>query len=193
MKIDTPQLKCLRELVVDLNVQWQMLDELFSDPKNYAIFNRTGPNFWVHLQTYLLDTIFLSISRFFDPSKSGSHTNFSLATVIELHELTPIKPELERRLSKMLPTWEKGIKVWRHKRLSHSDMPTLMAKGSLPDVPHSEVKDLVSDISEFVREIDHLLNQVHVGYRVSVSQWVPQVMRHLEAGIQKIDTDPRHH
>jgi AbiU2 len=189
MKIDTPQLKRLRELVVDLNVQWQMLDELFSDPKNYAVFNRTGPSFWIHLQTYLLDTVFLSISRFFDPAKSLNHTNFSLATVIELKEVAPIKRDLELRLSKMRPTWEKGIKLWRHKKLSHSDMPTVMAEESLPDIPHSEVKVLVSDISEFVREIDHLLNHVDVNYRVSVSQWVPQVMRYLETGIQKTDTD----
>ena len=185
MKIDTPELKRVRELVVDLNVQWQLFDELFSDAKNYTVFNRTGPGFWIHLQTYLLDTIFLSISRFFDPAKTGGHTNLSLATVIELHGLAPIKPELERRLSLMRPTWEKGIKVWRHKRLSHSDMPTLMAKAALPDILHSEVRGLVSDISEFIREIDHRLNHVDVSYRVSVPGWVPQVIRYLEAGVRK--------
>lgn len=185
MNVDSPKLKRLRDLVVDLNVQWQMFDELFSDAKNYAVFNRTGPSFWIHLRTYLLDAILLSISRFFDPAANQGQTNLSLAAVITFQEVASIRHDLERQLDKMRPVWERGIKIWRHKKLSHSDMPTALGQAPLPDIPISEVKTLVSGISEFVREIDHRLNQVDVSYNISVSQWVPQVLRHLK-GTRKI-------
>ena len=189
MNVDSPELKHLRNLVLDLNVQWQMFDELFSDAKNYAVFNRTGPNFWIHLQIYLLDTIFLSISRFFDPMANRNQTNLSLATVCAFQEVGSIRLDLERRLNDMRPVWDRGIKIWRHKKLSHSDMPTVLGQEPLPDIPYSEVKNLVSGISEFVREIDHRLNQVDVNYEISVSKWVPQVLRYLEEGVRRIDQD----
>jgi hypothetical protein len=187
MNVDSPELERLRNLIVDLNVQWQMFDELFSDTKNYAVFNRTGPNFWIHLQTYLLDTIFLSISRFFDPAATRNQMNLSLATVCAFKEVVSIRLDLERRLREMRPVWERGIKIWRHKKLSHADMPTALGLAPLPDIPHSEVKTLVSGISDFVREIDHRLNQVDVSYRITVSQWVPQVLGYLEKGVRETD------
>jgi hypothetical protein len=64
-------------------------------------------------------------------------------------------------------------------------MPTALGQAPLPDVPHSEVKTLVSGISDFVREIDHRLNQVDVSYSITVSQWVPQVLGYLEKGVRE--------
>jgi len=189
LKINSEELERLRRVVIDLNVQWQMFEELFLDSTNYAVFNRTGALFWDHFRAYLLDALFASISRFFDPVGNKHQMNLSLAAVLEFPEIVTIKVDLERRLTAMIPVWEKGVKIWRHKKLSHSDLSTALGKSSLPEVPFSEVKKLVDDISGFVREIDHQLNQTDVSYRINPTKWTPEVLRYLKAGIQKIDAD----
>lgn len=189
MKVNSEQLEALRRLVIDLNVQWQMFEDLYSHDEHFAIFNRTGPMFWDHLRAYQLDTIFSSISRFFDPAANSSQENLSLAAVLNFAEVAAIRPDLAQRLKKLVPVWKRGIKIWRHKKLSHSDKETALGVVALPDVPFLEIKELIVGITDFVREIDHRLNQTDVGYHVSISQWVPQVLSYLRAGIEKKDKD----
>src|ERR1022692_2671978 len=71
-----PTLEAMNQLVLELNVRWQMFDELYSDAKNYAVLNRTGANFWATLENLLIDDLMLSISsngsQFLgDPGKSS--------------------------------------------------------------------------------------------------------------------------
>ena len=181
MRIDSPTLEKFRRLVVDLNVQWQMFEGLFSEPSNFIAFNRCGANFWVHLHSYLLDLLFLSISRFFDPAVQLRQQNLSLQVVADLPEARPIAGELRRRLDQMKPVWERGIKTWRNKRLSHSDMPTALGSATLPDIPTSDILALVEGISSFAWEIDHRLNQCDVSYKVALNGWVPEILQRLES------------
>ena len=187
MSSDSQRLEKLGRLVLDLNVRWQMFDELYSEAKNYAVFNRTGPMFWSHLWYILLDDLFASISRFFDPAQSRGQENFSLAAILEFQEVASIRGDLQQRLDAMKPVWQRGIKVWRHKKISHSDMLTVLGKNSLPEIPLSEVKELVEKITDFTREIEHQLHQRDVGYRCSLTGWVPQVLSYLELGVEKKD------
>jgi hypothetical protein len=187
MTSGTQRLEKLGHLVLDLNVRWQMFDELYSDAKHYEVFNRTGPAFWSHLWYILLDDLFASISRFFDPAQSQTQDNFSLAAILEFPEVAAIRSNLQTRLDAMRPVWERGIKVWRHKKLSHSDMLTVLGTNRLPDIPLSEVKELVEKITDFTREIEHQLHQCDVSYSCSLTGWVPQVLSYLELGIERKD------
>jgi len=184
MKAPTPRLAKFDELVIDLNIQWQMFDGLYAPTEHYTVFNRTGPNFWNHLQAYLLDSLFLSISRFFDPEKMRGSENLSLRAVINFEEVMSIRDELSAREVAMRIIWERGIKIWRHKRLSHSDMNTALRIELLPEVPFADIKDLVDKISEFAREINHRLHEYDQSYEVSIVQWTPQVMDYLRHGIE---------
>lgn len=192
MKIDSPELERLRQLTVELNVQWQMFDELFSDPTNLVIYNRTGPQFWNHLRQYLLDLLFISISRFFDPPKSCGEENFSLETVLNFKEVAPIRGPLKAVKDEMQRVWENGIKPWRHKHLSHIDVSVQLGVERLPDVPISDVRDLVAGISRFVHDIDLQLNKVGQGYHVAIHGWVPQVLAYLRRGVEKTDEKREH-
>jgi len=187
MKTPTARLAKFDQLVIDLNIQWQMFDGLYAPSEHYPVFNRTGPNFWNHLQAYLLDALFLSVSRFFDPAKMRDSDNLSLRAVIDFEEVCGIRNDLKEREAVMRLIWEKGIKVWRHKRLSHSDMQIALRPDILPNVPFADVKDLVSGISEFARVINCRLHEYDQSYQVSLVQWTPQVIEYLRHGIEQKD------
>ena len=181
----------LRTLVRDLKVQWQMFDDLYSESKHYYLFQRTGPRFWMQLREYLLDVVFTSISRFFDPPRNRSQKNYSLAAVLEKPEVSSIRKDLQARLDLLTSKWEKGIKQWRHKKLSHSDTEIVLGREALPEIPYADISDLVSGIAAFVNEIDLRLYDFEVAERVEIAQWVPQVMRYLKAGVEKVDHDQK--
>jgi hypothetical protein len=185
MKTPTPRLKKFDQLVVDLNIQWQMFDDLYKPSEHYAIFNRVGPSFWNHLQSYLLDAIFVSISRFFDPAVSNGKENLSLLAVIEFDEVQSIRCKLHIREKEIRKIWKKGINLWRHKQLSHSDMAIALEVNTLPEVPFSDIKDIITSISEFAREINIEIYQYDVSYQIGTSHWVPQVIDYLKRGIEQ--------
>lgn len=182
-----PTLEAMNQLVLELNVRWQMFDELYSDAKNYAVLNRTGANFWATLENLLIDDLMLSISRFLDPPKSMGQANCSLAAMAALPETDPFRSDLQTRLNTLVTIWSKGIQNWRHKKLSHSDMATVLGTNTLPDIPFAEIKTLVDEITAFVREMEHRLNHRDISYQCSITGWVPQVLKYLTLGIQKKD------
>ena len=189
MNANSPELATFKRLVIDLNAEWKMFEKLFLNDGNYILFNQTGRMFWFDIQNCLINTILQSISRFFDPAHNPHQQNLSLQTVISLAEVASIRKDLKRRLKEMRPVWEKGIKVWRNKKLSHSDLLTSLGKTTLPDIPFSQVKHLVSGITEIARQIDLQLNNVDMSYEVSTGEWVPKVLGYLRAGVQKRKED----
>ena len=129
----------------------------------------------------------LSISRFLDPPQSMGQSNCSLAAIAALPENAAFRNDLQKQLNALVPVWAKGIRTWRHKKLSHSDLATVLGTNVLPDIPFSEIKTLVDGITAFVREIEHRLNHRDISYRCSLTGWVPQVLKYLALGIQKRD------
>jgi hypothetical protein len=166
---NNPTLEALNQLVLELNVRWQMFDELYSDAKNYAVLNRSGANFWATLENLLIDDLMLSISRFLDPPQSMGQSNCSLAAIAALPENAAFRNDLQKQLDALVPVWAKGIRNWRHKKLSHSDLATVLGTNVLPDIPFSEIKSLVDGITAFVREIEHQLNHRDISYRCSLT------------------------
>lgn len=189
------QLEIFNRIVLDLNVRWQVFDELYSSPENLPVFDRTGKMFWDHLWNFLLEDLFMAISRFFDPAKNHVQDNFSLLAVLEFPEVAPFRDNLKKLIDEMRPIWERGIKQWRHKKLSHWDMEVALGLKRLPDVPTADVKELVRQISGFAREIEHKLNNRDVSFGCSLTQWVPQVLRYLKLGIERMDEkmDKKYH
>ena len=182
-----PPIDVLNQLILELNVRWQMFDELYSEAQNYAVLNRTGANFWATLHNLLIDDLMLSISRYLDPARMGKNDNLSLATIVALPEVAPFRTKLQTQLAAINLVWGRGVKDWRHKRLSHFDMPTALGSNTLPDVPFTEIKELVDGITGFVREINHQLYHHDTSFRCSITGWVPQVLDYLKMGIEKKD------
>jgi len=183
----SPTFEALNQLVLELNVRWQMFDELYSEAKNYAVLNRTGANFWSNLHNLLIDDLMLAISRFLDPARMGKNDNFSLAAIVALLEVASFRADLQKRLDAINLVWSRGVKDWRHKKLSHSDMATVLGSNTLPDIPFTEIKVLVDGITGFAREVTHQLYHFDQGFGCSMTGWVPQVLDYLKLGVQKKD------
>jgi AbiU2 len=184
MQTISPEFECFERLVVQLNAEWQMFDKLFLRDANYPLFNRTGRMFWFDIQNCLVDVILQSISRFFDPARNQSQQNLSLQAVISLPKLAPMRADLNRRLEKMRTVWEPGIMVWRHKKLSHSDLPTALGIAALPKIPFSDVQNLVTGITDIAHEIRLRVDGVDVNYKAATGDWVPKVLGHLRDGVK---------
>ena len=116
--------KRFSRVVVELHTQWQMFRDLYSKPQNVVLFNDAAPLFFAHLKEYLLDLLYLSISRLFDPIKSCGDENLSLIKLVEYPEVKAIRGRLDTECSRLKNIWSKGIKTWRHKMISHNDLAT---------------------------------------------------------------------
>lgn len=66
-------------------------------------------------------------------------------------------------------------------------MSTILGEHRLPDVPLSEVRELVEKITEFARMIKRKLRGHDVAYQCALTGWVPQILQYLELGVQKKD------
>jgi len=181
----TTTFKHFSRLVVDLHVQWQMLRDLHNNIDHYSVFNATAPNFFVHLRSYLYDVLFLSISRFFDPPKQFSNENLCLRHMISFNEVAEISNDLSEEIARLEGRWKSGIETWRHKRLSHNDLPTVLNERDVPEVSNKDIEFLVSGITDFARRLGSHVFERDQSYEVHIPGWVPQLSRYLQLGIDK--------
>src|SRR5688500_3202825 len=119
-RVSNPELEAFNFHLVDLNGELQMLHELYT-AENAGLFYRVAPLFFDELQERLTHHIIQSICRLFDPAKTAGQLNLSLDAIAALPEVAPISADLKRRIAVVRPTWEKHMKVWRNKRIAHSD------------------------------------------------------------------------
>ena len=166
-------------LVVDLNIQWQMFDELFSEPENHLLFRKSGAAFFLHLREYLSDLLCLSISRFFDPPQSSGRDNLSIKALLAYFELDPVRNELTTTEVELRAKWENGIRTWRHKRLAHSDLETAFSGATLPAIPYADIQYLVEGISRLSRKMRQCGCGTDVHYKIHMREWIPVLLRQL--------------
>ena len=170
-------------LTLLLHMQWQMFRDLYFDLSNQEIFDKSAPIFFNHLNDHLLDLLFLSISRFFDPATQNGYRNVSIEHILSYKEISGISDTLEDIVRDPRLKWEKGIRVWRHKRLSHSDLESYIDRERIPSIPISDVQEIVEAICSFSKAIHRHLDQKDMKYEVYISHWVPDLIRYLRRGI----------
>lgn len=185
MQVPPEKISRFGDLVLELNLQRQMFKDLFGGSDHLDVFQEAGVNFWSNLQIYLLDLLFLSVSRFFDPALSCGRANLSIPAIIELSDVAAIRDNLKKRESEMRRSWEVGIMHWRHKRISHTDLNTALQGNLLPDIPIASLYGLVDQISDFARYIHLSLYDHDVSYDIVTSRWVPQMLFYLKEGVEK--------
>ncbi len=179
----SPSMKEFMKLVTDMNLQWKMFDDIYGKDENYPVLNGVGTQFWNYLQDKMLDMLFLSISRFFDPVGGGANVNLSLKCIITLPEVADIQAELIKREVKMRANWEKGIKIWRHKRISHSDKAFALKEVIIPEVKFTDMKKLVDDITEFADFVHIKINIYQMDYTPGASDWIPSLFHVIKMGL----------
>jgi hypothetical protein len=104
--------------------------------------------------------------------------------VISFKEVADISNELSEDIARLEDRWKSGIRTWRHKRLSHNDLPTVFREKDLPEVSNKDIAFLVSGITDFARRLESHVFERDQDYEVSIAGWVPQLTRYLRLGIQ---------
>jgi hypothetical protein len=112
--------------------------------------------------------------------------------MISFEEVAQIKEGLSTECDRLEALWEAGIKIWRNKRLSHNDLPTAFNDQNIPGIPNKDIQTLVEGIVEFARRLENHVFKRDQSYEVSISGWVPQLIRYLRLGIERKRADQNH-
>src|SRR5688572_9102120 len=125
--------------VQTLNVYWLTFTRLFwNDEDRTELYSNTAPNALRFLREALLDAVMLRSARLCDPPKTLSYHNLNLRSI---SEESGIKPHY------------KPVKLWRDKRLVHTDPEIRLGTKDLPDLPYEDLRELIQHISEFANLI----------------------------------------
>lgn len=133
-----------------LNYYWLTFTGLFwNDEDRTELYTNTAPNALRFLREALLDAIMLRTARLCDPPKTLGHHNLNLRSIAEEPEVAkvaPFKAELDKCLARINPHYE-PVKLWRVKRLAHTDLETRLGTEDLPDLLYQHLKELVQHTS----------------------------------------------
>jgi len=189
MQNPTNRVRELEKQAAELVIQWKIFSQLFRNPVYDDIFEKSGSTFWLCIRAYLIDSIFSSISRFMDPPTSCGNSNLSLKAAIEWDETKPLNEDLTKRLSSLEKNWSKGIKKWRHKRISHADLDTIVCGTGLPVIEFQNIDALVAEISAFsILILDQIYGEKK-NHDIVIHWGVDQVVNYLKLGIAKKDEE----
>lgn len=180
-------LDLLDQLVVNLNIRWKLYRDLFQSEEQIGIFSESGPGVWEVLHECTLDAIFMEISRLMDPSASCGHTNLSFEYVLQDVPRTGFTAKLDNQLAEAKELYVESIKPWRDRRLGHNDLDTLAGKKALPDVPYSQINDIMDKINKIAKCIALTVWQIDQQFVPAIpgSQWTPRLFLVLKAGVEK--------
>lgn len=172
-------------LVIHLNYRWRLYKDLFQDSKQYVLFNESGSNVWSVFRESLLDSIFMDISRLFDPKSSFKKDNLTISRMIDRVSASKYEDVLGDNLTESIILYKRLILPWRNQRLSHNDLNTITGKSQLPDVPLPDIEDLISKINQIARFILLCYDDADRGFIPSVihKAWTPRLFRVLGSGI----------
>ena len=98
-------------------------DEVFpNNPKQIELLNKAAPSFFAHVREMYFNSLFLSISKFFDPIEQFGHKNLSIYILLELADNLHYnkKNEVETKIESIKNNITHIIE-YRRKYLAHLD------------------------------------------------------------------------
>ena len=170
-----------------LCVQWSMFTELYLREENYYVFARTGEKFWGELESLLLDSIFLGISRLLDSPKTGQRENLSLRGLLDITIDESIRSRWESQIDLLDELWRSGVKIWRDKYISHNDLEFSAKIKSLPNVPFSDIDKMINLISVLVCNITKDEFMYEIAFIPPSTHWVSTTLKYLKLGVNTKD------
>ncbi len=105
-------------------------------PDTVAILNDIAPDFFGFLQTTLIDSLIVSLSRMTDNESDGKNKNLSfkrLFALIDAQSHGILRQNVENGLSE-LRLYSQAAREHRNKRVAHSDLAVALKSQSLPDL-----------------------------------------------------------
>lgn len=182
--------KPLLQEVALLTLKWQNVRELFVvSRERVEILNRTAGGFFGLVQITFRDDAFLALSRLTDPLQSGNKDNLTILRLLE-HLDKNRNPTFYESLEKQTATAIercKPFRLWRNKKLAHSDLGTALkfAPEPLPGVSVKEVNEAVQSLQIVMNSFNHYFFDTTTVFDSIIQSGGPdRLIHHLRKGLE---------
>jgi hypothetical protein len=142
---------CCQELW-RVSSSWDRYEALFANQERVDLLNRSSGNFWYAIQGITFESVLLGLCRLTDPPKTGSKTNLSVKTLVELE---PSKHKVRLRQCADYAIKKTAFaRTWRDKRIAHNDFEQLTGLANkLAPATRRKVTDTIVAIHDVLRWI----------------------------------------
>ena len=184
----------LDDLIVDLSAQWRLHRELFQVDGHSPLFEKSGWHVWGILHDALIESVFMCISRLFDPSASCGKGNLSFAQILKHFPKNSEQTQIQQDCERIRGLYNPALKRWRDWKISHNSLKTLRGIDPLPDVSYAELGTLIDGINQFAKSLGAVVRTTFQTY-VPVSSygpvipnqdWVRTLIKVLEGGTERM-------
>lgn len=121
---------------------------------------------FVLLQTLVIETTYLTLSRLTDPESTGGHQNLSIRNLlgkIEANLNDKLLKDLRSKLGK-LEAMSRNLRKHRNKRIAHLDLDHAIKVKSLPSVTYGDLGDALELVRSIMQDIWLALFDASVWY-----------------------------
>lgn len=143
--------------ITGIQLLWETVEQMyFKQPprKGLASFDRDAPSLFRLMQTAMMESLLIRMSRLMDPAKTGAKLNLSLK------QLAGTDPGLCPVTSAVCGAWDaSSLKDIRNKYLSHNDLDRSLSGKHTLNIPLSgddvaAMRDLASALRDFRRIVN---------------------------------------
>jgi hypothetical protein len=154
----------LRYEVAWLHAKWALYSQLYCRGDEQLTFlDSVAPGFFVLIRDSLENELIVGVCRLIEAAKTGKKKNLTLA---RLEESLSSEQELELRGSFAARFEElcrlcSPLRKWRHRRVAHSDYPTLAGKAqaSLQRIPWQTIDEALAEVRTLMNLVErHFLD-----------------------------------
>jgi len=178
--------KALDDVVVDLDIKWRLHRELFQVENHYALFAKSGAGVWSVLGDSVLDDIFMSAARLFDPAVSfGGKENLSFERIISSLPQSDEQSRIKRDYQSTKSLYDRTLRNWRNWKLSHNSLDAIRRASLLPDVSYGDVSRLIDGINQLARSLALIVRNIDQRHEpvIQNQDWVWRLIEVLKKGV----------
>ena len=159
-----PFYESLNKEVTYLHAKWKVYRQVYAgDQAEIDLLNRTASFFFQVVHWALLDETVLGVTRLTDPPETSGNENRCLALLVsrvgELG-LADLSAGLAQDLEKINGLVE-PFRVWRNKRIAHSDLTTALKLSDepLPGISRESIEEALAAVRKFMNRANlHFFN-----------------------------------
>ena len=150
-----PLYESLSKEVTYLHAKWKVYRQVYAgDQEEIDVLNRSASFFFQVVHWALLEDTVLGISRLTDPPETSGNENRCLALLVSRVEelgLADLSAGLAQDLEEINGLVE-PFRVWRNKRIAHSDLTTALklTDEPLPGISRASIEEALAAVRKFM-------------------------------------------
>ena len=155
-----PLYESLNHEVTYLHAKWKVYRQVYAgNQEEIDVLNRTASFFFQVVHWALLEDTVLGISRLTDPPQTAGNENRCLALLVDRVEELGLA-ELGAGLARDLEEIRRLVgpfRVWRNKRIAHSDMTTALKLSDepLPGISRASIEEALEAVRKFMNRANN--------------------------------------